>query len=80
MISWAVYFSSLELIQIKGNGGLKGFFDFWNIVDITRICLIILFVINEYYEEEERALVIYVVLIILSWLGLMELLRVFNMF
>jgi hypothetical protein len=44
MIFWAGYFSAIELIQIYGLG-FDGFYDFWNMMDYTRILLIIMFVV-----------------------------------
>jgi hypothetical protein len=79
MIGWAIYFTTIELIQVYGLG-IMGFLDFWNMMDYLRIFLILMFIVTEYNENEEKALITYVLLTILSWLGLMEQLRIFNMF
>jgi hypothetical protein len=79
MISWATYFLTLEMIKLHGNG-ISGFFTFGNTISIVQSLLIIAYVICEYWELEEMTNKFYVILTILSWLGLMNELRIFNMF
>ena len=57
LLCWFIYQFALELIQIIGNwqgAKVENYFGFWNLLDIARLILLLMFFFQEIYEYDRE--------------------------